>query len=328
MAASPRLRARGARLTAIALPAAELRRVLQLALAGLWLFDGILQLQPFMFTTGLARQVLAPAAAGNPSAIAAPMSAVARLVAQHPVPANAGFAAIQVGLGLAIAWRPTVKAALAASIVWALALWWLGEGLGGVLVGTAGPLAGGPGPALLYAVLAVLVWPLRPAEEPSNVADRAFIGAWRIGVPAARLTWLGLWAALAGLALTGSSRSAQGVHDLLVGMASGAPSWLAAIDDRAAALAADHGLAIAVALATTCAGIAISAFGSRTVVRAGVVAAAMLAAAIWVVAQAFGGIAGGQSTDPGSGPLLILIAITYWPLSAKGDAHHEGGSQW
>jgi len=318
MAVSPRLRARGARLTAIALPAAELRRVLQLALAGLWLFDGILQLQPFMFTTGFARQVLAPAATGNPSAIAAPMSAVARLVAAHPVPANAGFAAIQVGLGLAIAWRPTVKAALGASIGWALAVWWLGEGLGGVLAGTVGPLAGGPGPALLYAVLAVLVWPARPAGERSNAADRPFIGAGRIGVPAARLTWLGLWAALAGLALTRSSRSAQSVHDLLVGMADGAPSWLATIDARAAALAADHGLAIAVALAIICAGIALSAFGSRPAARAGVVAAAMLGAAIWVVAQAFGGIATGQSTDPGSAPLLILIAIAYWPLAGAG----------
>ena len=320
MAATPRLRARGARLTAIALPAAELRRLLQLGLAGLWLFDGILQLQPYMFTTGFARQVLAPAASGNPSAVAAPMSAIARLVSHHPVPANAGFAAFQVGLGLAIAWRPTVRAALAASIVWALAVWWLGEGLGGVLTGSAGPLAGGPGAALLYAVLAVLVWPLGPAEERSRAGDRAFIGAGRIGVPAARLTWLGLWAALAGLALTRSSRSAQGVHDLLVGMAGGAPSWLAAIDDRAAALAAHRGLAIAVALAFTCTGIAISAFGSRAAVRAGVVAAATLGAVIWVVAQAFGGIAGGQSTDPGSGPLLMLIAIAYWPLA--------GGGQW
>ena len=38
-----------------------------------------------------------------------------------------------------IAWRPTLRLALGASIMWALGVWWLGEGLGGVLSGAAGP---------------------------------------------------------------------------------------------------------------------------------------------------------------------------------------------
>ena len=46
---------------------------------------------------------------------------------------NAIFATIQVALGLGIAWRPTVRLALAASVLWSLAVWFLGEGLGGVL---------------------------------------------------------------------------------------------------------------------------------------------------------------------------------------------------
>ena len=47
--------------------------------------------------------------------------------------------------------------ALAASIAWALAVWWLGEGLGGVLTGAASPVTGAPGAALLYALAAVLL---------------------------------------------------------------------------------------------------------------------------------------------------------------------------
>ena len=64
--------------------------------------------------------------------------------------ADAAFAVIQLLIGLGIAVRPTVKAALAASIVWSLAVWWLGEGLGGLLNGTASA----PGAVILYALLA------------------------------------------------------------------------------------------------------------------------------------------------------------------------------
>ena len=44
----------------------------------------------------------------------------ARIVDHHPAPTNTAFATIQVLLGLGIAWRPTVKAALAASIGWSV----------------------------------------------------------------------------------------------------------------------------------------------------------------------------------------------------------------
>jgi hypothetical protein len=37
---------------------------------------------------------------------------------------------------------------------------------------------------------------------------------------------------------------------------------------------------------------------------------------IWVVAEGFGGILAGGGTDPNSGPLLVLLALAYWPLRA------------
>ena len=72
---------------------------------------------------------------------------------------NTIFAAIQLLIGLGIAWRPTVRLALAASIPWALGVWWFGEGLGGVLSGAADPVSGAPGAVIIYALLAVLLWP-------------------------------------------------------------------------------------------------------------------------------------------------------------------------
>ena len=40
--------------------------------------------------------------------------------------------------------------------------------------------------------------------------------------------------------------------------------------------------------------------------------AGALGLAFWV-AKGFGGIATGQATDPNSGPLLILLAVCFWP---------------
>lgn len=110
----------------------SVRHRLQLALAAVWVLDGILQYQPFMYSKGFP-QMLAGAAQGNPAPVAAPITWSANIVGHHLVLTNAAFATIQVALGLGIAFRRTVKVALATSVVWAASVWWLGEGLGGVL---------------------------------------------------------------------------------------------------------------------------------------------------------------------------------------------------
>jgi len=132
------------------------RRMLQLALGALWLLDGMLQFQPVMFGKDFP-QMLAGSAPGNPALVARPISWSAAFIGHHVVVLNAIFAAIQLLLGLGIAWRPTVRLALAGSVLWSLAVWWLGEGLGGVLAGTATPVDGAPGAVVLYGLLAAIV---------------------------------------------------------------------------------------------------------------------------------------------------------------------------
>jgi hypothetical protein len=89
--------------------ALDARWRLQLLLAGLWLLDGVLQLQSVMFTRQFPA-MLAESAAGQPGVVAAPVTWAARLIAGHPAPANAAFAALQIALGLGLAWRPAVLA--------------------------------------------------------------------------------------------------------------------------------------------------------------------------------------------------------------------------
>jgi hypothetical protein len=311
VAAGGRTAMRG-RLGTEAPPAAarlDARRALQLGLAAIWLLDGVLQYQSFMYTKAFG-QMLAGTAQGNPSVIARPITWDATLVEHHLVLLNTIFATIQLLLGLGIAFRPTVRIALAASIAWAIGVWWFGEGLGGILDGGASPLNGAPGAVIIYALIAVL---LRPADRD---ASARFVAARAVGAHVARALWLVLWLSLAYFALTPANRAPQAVNGMIAGMDSGEPGWLSAIERGGASLVANQGLAASVVLAVALAVIAVGVYLPLPFARATLILAIVVALVIWVVAEAFGGILAGGGTDPNSGPLLVLLALAYWPLRA------------
>lgn len=295
-------------------PVAKLdpRRALQLGLAAMWLLDGVLQFQPFMYTKAFT-QTLALSAAGNPAVVARPIAWDASLVQHHLVPLNTAFATIQLLLGLGIALRPTARLALAASVVWSLAVWWLGEGFDGILSGTASPVGGAPGAVILYALLAVLLW---PAGEPGP--SRPFVATRAVGKRAAVTLWLVLWLSLAFLALTPANRAPGALSGVLADNADGEPGWLAALDKGAASLTVGQGLTVSVLLAVGFVLIAVGVFLPRRAARAAIVVAIVVACLIWVIGQAFGMILATGATDPNSGPLLILLALAYWPTSDTG----------
>ena len=306
----------GARSTAAAklAPFPDARRWLQLGLAAIWLLDGVLQFQSMMFTRAFS-QMLAGTAAGNPAVIADPINWASRLITDHPVATNTTFATIQVLLGLGIASRSTIKVALTASIAWSLGVWWFGEGLGGILNGGASPVNGAPGAVILYALLAVLLWPADASRDDARPAP--FVAARLVGPAAARAVWLVLWGSLAYFALTTGNRTAQGLHDMVAGMASGEPGWLAAVNRGAAGLLNHQGLTASIVLAVLLAVIAAGVFLPRPLARAAVILAVVLALVIWVAGQDLGTILGGGGTDPNSGLLLAVVAIAYWPAAVR-----------
>jgi hypothetical protein len=254
---------------------ARRRRTLQVTLGVIWLLDAALQFQPYMFTKAFVRDVILAAAPGNPAIVARPIMWAANLMLGHIVLANAAFATIQLLLAIGLFWRPTVRLALAASIAWSAAVWWFGEGLGGVLAGSLDPFGGAPGAVVLYVLLAVLVWPRRGGEPEAALASVAETGP--LGTVRARTVWAVLWIGLGCAAL-----AVHGGHTALV---------FAALSGLAA---------VTIALGTFA--------------RIGVIAAVFAGAAIWV-AQDFGELLTGQATDPNSGPLLIVIAIAFWPVA-------------
>jgi hypothetical protein len=284
------------------------RRVLQLALASVWLLDAVLQFQPYMFTRAFGNEMIAGTADGNPSALAHQITWAGHTIGHHAMLSNSAFALVQLVIALGIAWRPTLKWALGASVAWALAVWWIGEGLGGVLTRTASPVAGAPGAVILYALLAVLLWP-----TDRNPSTAPFVASSSLGPTAARGLWLVLWGSLSYYALLPANRAPQALHDMLTSMAVGQPHWLSSLDTSVAGLVAHRGLGFSIGLAVAFAVIALGTFLPVELARATIVLAVALSTVIWVVGQALGDLFSGSGTDPNTGPLLILLAAAYWP---------------
>jgi len=290
------------------LDSAGARRGLQIALGLVWLLDGVLQLQPYMFGSGFA-SMLGSAATGSPGVLASPILWASRLVGHDAIALNTAFALIQLAIGAGLLWRPAVKAALAGSIAWSLSVWWLGEGLGGLLTGTASPVTGAPGAVILYALIALLVWPAGSADPGRG----GLAGAGLLGSRGSRAAWLVLWGGFAYLIIQPAVRAPGSLRDVLAGNAAGEPGWIAALDRGAAAAIGSHGAVVCAVLAVLFAVIAAGILHPVTT-RPALAAAVAAGLVFWVAGQNFGQLLTGTATDPNSGPLLVLLAAAYWPL--------------
>jgi len=297
-----------------------LRRWLQIGLGIIWVLDGALQYQPHMFSRGFVTGIIDQASSGSPAVVANAVTGAGHVLLRDVALLNAAFATIQLAIGLGLLWRPAVKAALAGTIAWGLAVWLLGEGLGGILTGSGSPLTGAPGAAVLYVLLAVLAWPpgapsQGPAAESRNGAAAPAISvadASRLGPRRSRLAWLLLWGSSAYLLLQAPVRAPGYLSSAIGGLADGEPGWLASADRSLAHAVGSDGGVVSVVLAITFLMVGLAVF-IRAATRPALVLSVLSAAAIWVLAENLGGILTGQGTDPNTGPLLILLAFAYWP---------------
>lgn len=290
--------------------AAPGRRGLQLCLGLCWLLDAALQYQPFMFRPSFVTTIIQPAASGSPGFVTATVDWASQLMLHQVALSNAVFATIQLLIAAGLFFRRTVRPALVLSIGWALSVWWLGESLGGILAGLS-PLAGAPGAALLYALIAVLVWP-SPSARCGQPLSVAAVGPG--GAAAAKIAWLVLWGSFAHYLLLPASRAPGAVAQQLSDT-DGQPGWLTAIMSGLARAAGHRGLEISVVLAVLCAGLALAILAEPLVRPALILVVAL--GMVFFVAQGLGGVLTGRGTDPGSGPLLILLAACYLPRSSR-----------
>ncbi len=271
------------------------RRHVQIALGLFWLLDGTLQAQPFMFTRGFATQVIAGVGEGQPGFVSVPVHWASTVIAAHPVAWNVPFAAIQLLLAVGLLVRRTARVALGASIAWALGVWYVGEGLGGLASGHTSLITGAPGSALIYALLAAAAW---PRLDDSREAPAPWLP----------FAWAVLWVGAAVFqALPGQNTGAAVASALTEGSAEG-PAWLGRLDKSAGAWVAHHGLLLVTLMVAAEALIGVGALARRTKTPA-VAFGLALTLVLWVLGQDLGALYTGQATDPNSGAVLAFVAI-------------------
>lgn len=298
----------GPRLVRLAGPRVT-RRGVEIVLGLLWVLDGLLQFQPTMLTTRFATQVIGPAAHG-PWFVSGPIREAARIIAQQPALFDTFFGVIQLALGAGILYHRTARWALGASVAWALSVWYLGEGLGGLFGSGASTMTGAPGAALLYAVLALIVSPWAGGKAGGRRPARL-----------AAMAWASLWVGGAVLQLLPGCDTNACLRMALAMNTSGAPAWFAAIGNHLSALVPSTGVSIVADLAALQAMVGLGALRPGRVRTAAVVAGIGLAAAYWVAGQDMGQFWSGISTDPNSGPLVALLGLAVlgsrsWPQAA------------
>lgn len=288
------------------------RRHLQVTLGVLWLLDGALQLQPFMFTTGFATRVVAPVAQGQPAFVADPVRWASSLIASHSLVTDVIFAAVQIGIGIGLLSGIATRAALAASMSWAMGVWYFGEGLGGLASGHGSMLGGAPGAAVLYAILSGVAWPGSP---DAGGADRRRLRS-RLGCGGSRVAprswtvaaWAALWSGGALLQALPGQASPNAIRQVLLGTSVGAPRWLATTDRTLASAVHHLGRGLIPVVAALYLTIGLTALKSGWPRLVAVVAGTGTALGEWVFGQGMGQIYTGQATDPNAGLLFVVLA--------------------
>jgi len=208
---------------------------------------------------------------------------------------------VQTLLGISILVPRTARLGLAASVVWGMFVWYLGEGLGGVASGQTSLLVGAPGAALLYSVLALAAWTPRSQQHPLPPPT------WLLPV------WTVLWVGGAIFQALPGQNSGGDIAAIISESAGSAPGLLANLSNMLAAWAGQHGTGVVVGLVALEAliGIAILPRATR---RYAAVAGFVLAVGIWLFCQSAGALTTGQATDPNTALIIAVMGIAVFSI--------------
>lgn len=303
------------------------RRTIQLALGSLWLLDGLLQLQPKMFTSDFANNVIYPVASGQPIFIAGPMHFFIHVFLLHPAIFNSFTIITQIFIGVLILYKKTTKIGLLASIMWGLFVWYIGEGLGGIASGHTLILMGAPGAALLYVILSIAILPKNKKQKLNETDTPA---KW---LP---IVWSMLWIGGAIYQLLPGQNSVSDISTMIVSNRINQPGWLASIDNHVGNYINNFGTPVlhqanmqmsahqmALMQTQSYSGfwfvillfliqiyIGIGIFLPKYFRYTALVMGIFISLIFWIIGQSFGGLFTGLATDPNSAILFILFAIS------------------
>lgn len=292
------------------------RRHLVVTLGLIWLLDGLLQLQPYMYTPTFAGDTMQYMTMGRPNLVTDLIAVATRLTystLDRQAAYNTLAAVLQIAIGIGLIWYRTERPALIGSALWGLGPWIVGEGLGGMIFPQASMAIGGaPGAAVIYSLLSIVLWPRRPIDTAAewSAADSGLLG--RRG---ALVMWAVIWFGTALLELEHSNWAPGSVAAQLRTQAEGQVAWIAALEHAAAHLTAGHGTEVALAMLVVQSWVGVAVL-RRATRKAALVVGIVVSLVYWVLGQVFGGIPAGTGTDPNLGPLMVLYAGVLWPRPA------------
>ncbi len=286
------------------------KRLCQL-LGLLWLIDGLLQLQPQMFTMNMVNGVMKPMLNGQPGIIESNLNWIVQVTTQNLVLVNLIIAIVQIGIGLALLFGRGVKVALIVSIAWAFIVWYGGEGMSMLLTGQASALTGAPGAVLLYALLALVVYPFSPGNGPDEggILSRKQL-RWALAIfwiCMALLQAQPYWWQDGQISQSISAMVGQGGFNSF--LVDPVLQWLSTITSSI-----EVPLNAALVIIFLALGVALFFIDNRHI-RPVLVVSIVMSVILWYGAEAFGMIFTGMATDFNSGLLLVVIALACWPLA-------------
>ena len=127
-----------------------------------------------MFTGNMINSVMKPMLEGQPGFIEPGLQFIVTQTTNNLAAVNIIIATVQIllGLGFLLLSDRWVKDLVIASIVWALIVWYGGEGMSMLLTGQASILTGAPGAVLLYPLLGFVVYPRKKSDTSAEGAQR------------------------------------------------------------------------------------------------------------------------------------------------------------
>ena len=295
------------------------RKTLQRIIGVLWLIDGLLQLQPQMFTMNMVNGIMKPMLQGQPGLFEPSLQFIVTQTTLHLTAVNLLIAIVQIllGLGFLFLSGDWVKWLVFASIVWAFIVWYGGEGMNMLLTGTASILTGAPGAVLLYPLLGLAVIPRQQSNAASESATRKAGDDGLLSRRILRYILAGFWCFAALLQLQpnwwqdgqisqaiGAMVGQGGLNSVLV------DPVLTQISNATANIEIPLNIALIVVFLAI--GIGLAVVKDEHVLPF-LIASIIVSVLFWYFSEAFGMILTGMATDFNSGLLVVLIALACWP---------------
>lgn len=284
-------------------------RGIQIALGLIWLLDGALQFQSFMYSHAFLTEVIEPTALMQPDWVRQPILWASELAGRDLALWNTLFASVQCAIGLGLIYRRTVKPALILSFAWALVVWWFGEGFGMVLMNMGSPFVGSPGAVVLYAAIGVVVWP------GSRGHGRSALGGGALGDHGGLVAWSAVWLCSAALWVAALARPVYSISGALIEASGDSMPWLGGIQRSLATALSGDGKPIAALLLALSLLIGAGVWSRWR--RAALLLGALVSVVYWALGQSLGGLTTGSATDPNIGPLFLLLAVALWPAGGR-----------